>query len=395
MKYLMLGMANLIISPLIAFILLSNLAFAQGFDFYAGKFYEEQYFQEGQFLVHNGTYDLCGYVTKLIPLMLVNTASFNQTFTFSISGLNWANLNVDKITIPRNGRGIFYLQVSPPSDPGLYRVSIEAGSIETGLKKRAELFLDVSKCYSVDLKIEKPVDKICSGEASYYKGDIINDGEFPILAGIRMTALGWARIDKTLFELSPGKRDEFVIIVQPPDFLDGIYDIYFYAFTYNLSQPHEEKVIRLDITSRSNCYRAEIIAEDEISTITNSKEYATIRIKNKGIRDTEYKISIDGPQWASIESDSVQLNPGQHVNMNLYLYPRNISIGKYPAKLIISHGDLKFTKDFIIKIKKENNAGNFFRIFVYLIFTAAILAFLCLFALKKIKIRRNRKKLKK
>jgi hypothetical protein len=72
-----------------------------------GKFIE---MKEGQttakFSEQNGTYNICEEDKKILPILITNEESYGNSYILSLTGLDWAKLNISEVALDGNKKGI-------------------------------------------------------------------------------------------------------------------------------------------------------------------------------------------------------------------------------------------------------------------------------------------------
>ena len=370
------------LAVLFAFLFLISNVYAQDFDLFSGKFYELKEGEERiEFEAFNGTYNICGSEVRTIPIMVVNNDDSDNKFTLESFGAEWARLNVNEFSLPKKQRGVVFLKLAPGLDVGgKYAVKVSALS---SANSRKDLVLDVNaeKCYSLKLELEKEYDKACGGVEKQYSGEITNDGKSKTDAKLSINGPNWISIDKNAFSIDVGNSEKFELNAEIPANAKGIFNVAISAIAKNTPSINSGKNLRLEIVSKYDCHKADIISDLRIRN-DYSNVYVPIKIRNSGIEKAEYEISVEGPRWISVEPKRIAINPEQYGNVNLNINPdEKVAEGDYGAKINVKHDENVYSKNIDIILGKSQflkSLKSFFSFYKYYIYIAAFFIVLLL-----------------
>jgi uncharacterized membrane protein len=185
-----------------------------------------------------------------------------------------------------------------------------------------------------------------------------------------------------------GNKETISKLTLNPKSISGVYNVEVKGSVLNHDIEASDK-IKVNIVPKEECYKAEI---DLKKKITNhyTEEYYNIDVVNKGLKEASYDIVLEGPSWASIDPDFVELNPGQKGNVNLYINPNeNIEEGDYKATLKVEFDNITYSEEIDITLKQENKVikaiKNFLKYFQYYIYLGFAVLILILIFIKPIK----------
>ena len=367
-----------ILVAFIALLLSLNLAHAQDYSLFSGKFYEPKGEEKINFELYNGTYALCENEKKTIPVLVVNRdAKIDNKYSLDIAGASWASLNVKEFSLQKKQSGVVFVELNPPqSTNGKYSVVVSSLSSVGSIRKEISLDVNIEKCYSVDLQLEHEYDKVCGGAKKAYRGEIINDGNKRIDAELGLQGANWAKVDENGFSLNPGNRQNFELNIDVPENERGTFYVVANAIIKSLSIK-SEKTLKLDIVPKYDCYKAGFISNTKIKNHYSSS-YAPIKIINNGIEKAEYEISLEAPDWVSIEPSNLIVNPGQQGNINLNLNPSaNVSEGTYAIRIDARFNGMAYPRDIEVVLSKDKLSGieyffAFYKYYLYIVFLVFI-----------------------
>ncbi|MBI2658911.1 hypothetical protein HYX05_02295 [Candidatus Woesearchaeota archaeon] len=247
------------------FLCLISFAYAKDFALFSGRFYEiKDGEQKIEFESYNGTYDICENEKKTIPIMVVNNASSDDKYSLSASGVGWLSFNLKEFSLPKNQSGIVFLELSPYANAkGSYYIDASAFSSE-GIRQNLLLNINVNRCYSLSLELEKERDKACGGIKKQYSGEITNSGEQEISVELRIKGPNWISLDKNIMSVAANNHQNFSLNADVPANAKGIFNVIVNAAIKNLPSIKEEKRLSIEVVPKYDCYKAGVLAEDAV-----------------------------------------------------------------------------------------------------------------------------------
>lgn len=379
----------------IVFFISVSISNAQDFSIYSGNFYEPRLGQQSiSFQAYNGTYSLCENEEKSMPILVLNKDNkTDNTYSLDIFGARWASLNANKFSLKKKKSGVVFVKLSPQENTtGKYRIVVSVLSSTGNLRKETSLDVNVEKCLSIDFQLEQEYDKICGGTKREYIGEIINNGAKKIDAVVSLQGPAWVSADATDFSVKPYSKKEFKLDINVPENERGTFDV-FVSSIIPSSSIKSEKNFKLDVVSKYDCYKADVISKEKIKNYYTIS-YIPIKIKNDGIKKAEYNISFEGQNWISIEPSQLALNPGQQGNVNLILNPSsNVSEGAYPIKIDAEYNNIVYSRNIEIVLAKDElkDLKYFFAFYRYYISAALLTLLFIVFVIFKNKIKKSYK----
>ncbi|MBI2651788.1 hypothetical protein HYX01_04915, partial [Candidatus Woesearchaeota archaeon] len=271
--------------------------------------------------------------------------------------------------------GVFLVSLDTKNAEGNFSLKLSAISELGKVQRKKDINVNVKNCYALSLEMNKEKDVICSGESRSYSAVIKNLG-----AAQNVTVKGaseWLNVENNTFELKPEEEKIFEVKANPGKGVIG-------SFSAEISAVNEDKksrasdFIAIDVIPKEECYKAEVIAKDSYTVYGN--DFFFVKVKNNGIKEASYKLSVDGASWVSLSPETLELNPGESGNVNLLVNPKDISLGNYGIKINLESDGAVFSKKIGIIVKKENELwkklklnAKLYRYYFYLLVAIAIL----------------------
>ncbi len=349
---------------------------------------------------HTGAYNVCGNEETTLPLLITNKESYSNSYILSLRGIDWAELSAGRVSLEGDKKGIVMINLKPgEGSEGEYNLEFNAVTKLGNVKESKEIEVIVDECYGLNIEIKKEEDVVC-GEGEYDVA-IENDGKFPEKINLS-TNFDWAILNETLI-LAGYEEVVSKLILEPGD-ISGSFDVELKGEVLG-EDVEASDTIKIEAVTKEDCYRVEI---DTNKKITNqyTEEYYNVDVVNKGLKKAVYYISLDGPEWADISPDLLELAPGQKGNLNLHINPKGAEADSYELVLKLESGDADYSETIDIKLAEENKIIrnikwfiNYFQFYIYLAIALIFLVIILIRPIKKqvskMKKSRERRKLKR
>jgi len=370
------------------FLYLISFVYAQDFALFSGGFYEPKDVEEKiEFEYYNGTYGICESEQKTIPILVVNNDENGNKYSLNAAGADWIALNANEFPLAGKQSGVVLLNLNPGENTsGRYNIKISGLSFAGDTSSDLSLDVNVKKCYSFGMELEKESDKVCGGINKQYKGEITNNAEEKI--GVELTANGpnWVSIDKNSFSVAANDKHEFKVNAEIPANAKGIFDVVISAAITNFPSVKKEKILKLDVVPEHDCYKADISTDEKIANYY-SNSYATVKIRNSGIKTAVYEIEFEAPGWIGINSKRITLYPEQTAKFNININPATeIPEGTYPVKISLNFEDNVYSKNIDVFLTRENEFLNgvksFFAFYKFYLISGILISLFVIFLIE-------------
>jgi len=255
---------------------------------------------------------VCQGVDFEFTVYVKNLGTIQDTFDLTTTA---GFLDANKVIVNPGETAELKLRVGNFTSPGNYTVKVKAQS--GSVVDESEVQGTVENCYSATLDIAPQSQSVCFNALINYTVAIKNTGE---LSDSYTMAVESVLGNMTRqFSIGPGQvRMEYFTIQVPSNPPAGDH-----AIKVTLSSDHTfvSGQSALEIKPESSCYSIQIISmDDRLIPLCNASSLPVI-IKNTGEKSDTYSISLQGPQWAYVSPNSVQLSGGQQQEVYLYFSP--------------------------------------------------------------------------
>jgi len=334
-----------------------------------------------EFIAHDGSYELCKNGQKAIPILITNNENFANIYRLKMDAPEWASLNANEVRLNAKKSGVLLINYDTTNIEGEFKFRIDAISRLGEVNRKKSIEVDVGKCYALDVEIEKDEDVICGGEENTYDVTVENIGTLGSNIAVDVEGPEWAGIGNASFYLESGEEKTLELEINPENDVSGNFLVEVFSAANNKTGLRFSDAISFGVVSSTACYQAEIDAKTSVTNFY-SREFIYARIKNNGIRNANYSISVDGPSWANANSKNLELKPGQSGNVNLEINPgSDVEESVFDVKLNVESNGQIYSKDIKVSVRKENEFARklkstfrFYQYYVYLFLAILALA---------------------
>lgn len=177
---------------------------------------------------------VCCFPNQL-RLNLTNTGSFEETFSMSLDGPEWASFSSSQLSVPANESRTLDVLFQPPCDLNSQETITVTSTLEkqsinlTSSASTSFEVVDINSCQQAEIE---DLQFLANSKANTYYGDyeiplkIYNKGIRPANYILTLEAPEWMRLEPDIIGLGPGAQAVVLLKTQaPPDAQAGAYDI--------------------------------------------------------------------------------------------------------------------------------------------------------------------------
>ena len=332
---------------------------------------------------HIGEYRICTDEQKAIPILIANNEKFGNEYSLLLDAPEWASLNTDTAKLDAEKQGVVLIDYNTDGILGDFVINLNAISSLGKVQRKASLNMSVEKCHDLELRVGEQ-DAICSGEITEHPTIIRNKGTIAQEVQLGIAGAEWMDFgNNTQLTLNPGEEQTVTLIMQPEESISGTFEGKIGAIPDNKTQFASYLPIQMEVIEKLSCYEADISARSLIRN-TYEEDVFFAKVKNKGIKKADYAITLDGPSWASITPQNLELNPGKSGNLNIRINPQDAEPGTYGLKILLESNEASYSKDIKIRLREKTGVGKWiesaaqkYRYYFYVL--AAIIALALIF----------------
>ena len=337
--------------------------------------------QKVEFNGHEGFYGLCKNEQKAIPILIANNENFANIYKLKLDAPEWASLNADEVRLNAKKSGVLLINYDTTNIEGEFNFKIDAISRLGEVHRKKSIDANVGECYALDIDIEKDKDVICGGEENAYEVSVKNSGTFGRNIAVGVEGPKWASIGNASFYLESGQEKTLELGINPGNDVSGNFLVEVFSAANNKTGLRFSDAISFDVVSSTVCYEAEIDAKGSVTNLY-SREFIYAKIKNNGIRNANYSVSVDGPSWVNVNPKNLELKPWQSGNVNIEINPgSDVEESAFDVKLSVESNGNIYSKDIKANVKKESEFARklkstfmFYQYYIYLFLAILVLA---------------------
>jgi len=390
------------ISFTLLLIILCSLAMAvnYGYTLELGDYHNSiTSIKRSQFVLHSNTYEFCSGEEKIIPIWIKNTQDEENTFTLKLNAPKFAKLTSNSFALPAKKSGVAFLVLSSKlgleQETTLYLDTIPSA----GVGSRTPIIVKINDCYDFELKLIQDNEFLCACESKDYSFSLENkgiDAEFDLeISGQEYASLGAGNVSKVTVKSNTISELNFNVNL-PCEITTDSYKLVLKASLPKVQDLISEDTFNLKTHTKEECYSLNAPVKD-ISINPSTKEH-TLRIKNTGLKNAEYSVSLEAPDWVILSKDKLNINSGKTENLNiLFTGTEDVGPGDYGVTITLKNDNDEVTQSFNIKLNEENqfvkSVKDFLTFYKYY-FIAAIVILLIIVGTILVLKRKPRKKKK-
>jgi len=301
--------------------------------------------------------EFCENSQRTVPITVQNQGSTSNIFNLNLNGPEWANINKNKLDIAEGGTGTVDLILAPAYGvQGAFQVEFTAEPERGNVKAMNTFNVNIKKCHSVNIDIERDADRICNSLENTYSVLVRNDGEFEKEYNIEVEGPDWATLDKRSLSLTPGQEDELTLNINPPfNVIPATYSIKVKATATDSNIVADTDEIALSAVTRDECFQAIINAEEkDVKLPYDTTATVPIIIENRGTYTGTYDLSITGTasDFTYLNPSIITIDPTKSEIVYLYIAPTGqIANGDYSITVSARLGESAILATETINIK--------------------------------------------
>ncbi len=308
-------------------------------------------FSDIKFSAHSDYYEFCASDSLTIPVLIRNDNKFSDTLSFTVDK-EYASLPVSSAALKSGKSVILPLKITPPFDTE-ENTSLVLGIVtkQEGLKRKVMIKTNIRECYIFEL--ESGEEDICGCDEIEYGLLLQNSGEHTKTFSLVLDAPEWVNLTLTneSINLAAGQKKEIKLQISPQCDEKGAFDIDVGLISQN-GELIKDRKFEIDVVPEKTCYNTIISAKSVSMDYLGNN--ILIKMKNKGVKDEAYSLSVEGADWYTLSHEEFTLKKGEEKKINLALHPtESVVEGEYNLDINAKSDYREYTKSITVKLKKE------------------------------------------
>ncbi len=282
-----------------------------------------------------------------------NTAQEQTTYSLSVDGTgsDYVTFSTLAFVLDSGQATTINTFYKIPCDvrPGEYPVTIYFSDGELELELPQAISVKIPDNINITTTQTSAVIAPCDTAA--YTIDLHNTAGFTEIYTISASGHPNVHVSEKQAVLEAGQHKNIIISVTPDDCTQsGIFPLTA-EFDTEKSQQHKEQVLEFIIKATDIPVLAEGVNKIRTDYVDSTAE---LTIENTGDRVTQYGLTIEGADWATVIPNSVTLNPGETKTLALRLAPtKDVPKGTYQLSFVatVEQTGIRYSKDLTINLK--------------------------------------------
>ena len=234
-----------------------------------------------------------------------NRGAMDDTITLSSTS---GSLNINKVVLAAGESKTVQLNVDTSSMEGAKKIEITA--TDGKVSDKSSVDLNVEACRLAELSIEPSNKTICPFTGFNYTITLANKGKFSDTFTMKFKDVTESAT------LAPGQSESWSIPVYAEE--SGAYSL---TATAESNSTKAGAATVLVVQPVGKCYSVEIKSDKEAIAEVLKANTVKLTIKNTGSVKDSYVLSVDGPSWAYVSPEVIELEPGISADAYLYISP--------------------------------------------------------------------------
>ncbi len=325
------------------------------------------------FHAYQDPYMLCAGERKIIPIWIVNKDE-TKDFFFRLKNIDFAGMSGSGLVLDPDQEAVLFVELLAPQNLRKNLTFYLEISTDGQLSLRLPIRLNVQQCYGVAVDINESTVHACACESERHYVHVTNTGKSDELFNIYLDAPSFVSIaNSSATIMVPAGSTEIVgFDVGPSCETEGKYTLRMAASLARGESIADYDDVEIRVHRQNKCYEPAVTATDFTSDY--GKSYHQIEIANKGAKEAEYALAIEGASWVSIDSESIMLRPGEKRGLSILVEPpTDITEGEYPIRLLMQSQGQEYFADFQVRLKRGNSfldktmsLIHYYRFYIYL-----------------------------
>jgi len=246
-----------------------------------------------------------------------------------------------------------YTYITPMSsvDSGSYSLILSANA--NGISNGINHDVLVKDCYDYSFVANDVQKNVCPCDSEKFSFVVTNNGEYSesYLLGVDGSYKSRVVLSQNTLTLAPGESKEIFAYVQSDCEDQGEYGFSVIVDPIN-GKAIKSQNVKFIVDA---CYDFDVNTErDLINMCEHSQESVQINVKNDGSTTNDYNLKVDGPIWANLDANKLQISPGAEKTVTLELVPDYGVEGSFQITFsaVPEKGNVQAVNIFNVNVKK-------------------------------------------
>ncbi|MFH1823557.1 MAG: hypothetical protein ABH817_02490 [archaeon] len=277
--------------------------------------------------VNPSSQSLCSCERGTLTVTVTNNGNYVENYQISTTN-SFTTLSKSSFSLNPSTSTNIQATLEPGCDLiGDYEIAFQVTASNQHARADGSASVSILPCYQYSLTADNNYYNICENQNINIPIRIRNTGTSSNNFAINIYGPSWVNSEKTQLRVGQGEEKSFNLIAKPPFKTTGSFDISIEALS-DLGKVLKKTNVKLDV---SECYGLSLLGVADSDKLCAGEEGAyEFKVKNLGKQANNFDFELTAPEWASLSSSKLTLNPDTEstvtVNVNL---PITLGTGDY------------------------------------------------------------------
>jgi hypothetical protein len=257
--------------------------------------------------------------TTTIKIDLQNVADFQDTFRIMPEAYDdFSVISEKEVTLAPDEQRTIYAYISLPLftyGKISYPFTISSDNGKNSLRGLESFTIE--KDYDYIMSAQEPEINVCEDVTKEVPIKFTNLAKTPNKYYLYLTAPEFAKLNQNVISLDAEQEGSVNIVINPALKDVGTYNLILSAGT-EYGDTYKDKSFKLNV---NHCFDSGATLESQSALISEKaccgQKIYTLNIRNNGMYEEAYEITVDSPGWASVKEEDkfVRIKPSQNINI--------------------------------------------------------------------------------
>jgi len=264
---------------------------------------------------------VCPCESEKFDFQIKNLGERSETYYLSLEGPSASAvvLSEEVISLTSGESKLIYAYItSSCGHSGDYDFTVIATPSTGASVKSAGAKLVADACYNFDIQTEQDLISFCEHAQVAVPVQIENEGSTENTYYFDVNGPAWANVENNKLDIPSGQSKTVNLILTPDYGVEGTFEVNFEVDS-ELGDVDLRNTFNVQV---KDCYSVAVDVSRSEDKICNALENTYgVTIRNDGELTKSYAIELEGPSWATLDENRVDLEAGEEKEVTLTISP--------------------------------------------------------------------------